>query len=145
MDSVDALREAIVTVMWSTSAEHAAINFSQWDFIGFVPNRPLGMYAPYPKAKGDDLDIKTLMRALPDENMSVQQQAIVNLLSEKNDKDEMIHLKPQAWKIYMDYDTQGGPVDAFLDAMQKFDEECKGRDTKYTYLRPKNVPFSIAI
>lgn len=39
------LAKAIQTIMWMTSGQHAAINFPQYDFYSYAPNKPLGARA----------------------------------------------------------------------------------------------------
>ncbi|XP_059068366.1 linoleate 9S-lipoxygenase A-like [Cryptomeria japonica] len=40
MKSLKDLKEAITTLIWVTSAHHAAVNFSQYDYAGFMPYLP---------------------------------------------------------------------------------------------------------
>ncbi|CAO2207217.1 unnamed protein product, partial [Urochloa humidicola] len=40
MDSPDTLAHALATIVWVASAHHAAVNFGQYDFAGYFPNRP---------------------------------------------------------------------------------------------------------
>lgn len=40
MNSVQDLKEAITTLIWIASAHHAAVNFGQYGYAGFMPNHP---------------------------------------------------------------------------------------------------------
>lgn len=40
LDSPDSLAHALTTIIWVASAHHAAVNFGQYDFAGYFPNRP---------------------------------------------------------------------------------------------------------
>ncbi|RLN03699.1 putative lipoxygenase 8, chloroplastic [Panicum miliaceum] len=40
LDSTDSLAHALTTIIWVASAHHAAVNFGQYDFGGYFPNRP---------------------------------------------------------------------------------------------------------
>uniref|UniRef100_A0A0C9S647 Lipoxygenase n=1 Tax=Wollemia nobilis TaxID=56998 RepID=A0A0C9S647_9CONI len=40
MDSLDELVEAVTTIIWTTSAHHAAVNFGQYSYGGYMPNLP---------------------------------------------------------------------------------------------------------
>jgi len=35
-------------IIWNGSALHSVINYSQWPYIGFIKNRPNGLYRPIP-------------------------------------------------------------------------------------------------
>ncbi|GLJ21753.1 hypothetical protein SUGI_0405840 [Cryptomeria japonica] len=40
MDTVEELEKALTTIIWVTSALHAATNFGQYAYSGYMPNRP---------------------------------------------------------------------------------------------------------
>nr|CAB3483438.1 unnamed protein product [Digitaria exilis] len=40
LDSPESLSHALTTIIWVASAHHAAVNFGQYDFGGYFPNRP---------------------------------------------------------------------------------------------------------
>uniref|UniRef100_A0A0E0KHV4 Lipoxygenase n=1 Tax=Oryza punctata TaxID=4537 RepID=A0A0E0KHV4_ORYPU len=40
MDAVSELRDACTTIIWTASALHAAVNFGQYPYAGYLPNRP---------------------------------------------------------------------------------------------------------
>uniref|UniRef100_A0A0E0D510 Lipoxygenase n=1 Tax=Oryza meridionalis TaxID=40149 RepID=A0A0E0D510_9ORYZ len=40
MDAVSELRDACTTIIWIASALHAAVNFGQYPYAGYLPNRP---------------------------------------------------------------------------------------------------------
>ena len=40
MQGVDVLGEALTTIIWLASAHHAAVNFGQYAYAGFMPNKP---------------------------------------------------------------------------------------------------------
>lgn len=40
MKSVEDVKEGITTLIWIASAHHAAVNFGQYDYAGFMPNHP---------------------------------------------------------------------------------------------------------
>uniref|UniRef100_J3LRW3 Lipoxygenase n=1 Tax=Oryza brachyantha TaxID=4533 RepID=J3LRW3_ORYBR len=40
MQSVSELRDACATIIWTASALHAAVNFGQYPYAGYLPNRP---------------------------------------------------------------------------------------------------------
>ncbi|CAL4999705.1 unnamed protein product [Urochloa decumbens] len=40
LDTPESLAHALATIIWVASAHHAAVNFGQYDFAGYFPNRP---------------------------------------------------------------------------------------------------------
>lgn len=40
LNNVDSLEEVLTTIIWLASAHHAAVNFGQFAYAGFMPNRP---------------------------------------------------------------------------------------------------------
>ena len=75
------LTEYCTLIIFTGSAQHAAINFGQYDLYGFVPNAPATLRHPLPTRKGE-ADYNTLLRSLPDMEDTANQIAIANLLSQ---------------------------------------------------------------
>eukprot|EP00168_Porphyra_purpurea_P014529 TRINITY_DN41_c0_g1_i11.p2 TRINITY_DN41_c0_g1~~TRINITY_DN41_c0_g1_i11.p2 ORF type:complete len:516 (-),score=188.93 TRINITY_DN41_c0_g1_i11:190-1737(-) len=84
--TVDALTEALVSLIFMCSAQHAAVNFPQAEYVTYVPNRPDSMRAPMPPtpAKGD-LSRADFDAALPDTPVSLFQALFGHLLSAPTD------------------------------------------------------------
>jgi linoleate 9S-lipoxygenase len=40
MESVEEVEKALTTIIWVASALHAAVNFGQYPYAGYIPNRP---------------------------------------------------------------------------------------------------------
>ena len=68
-------------IMFTGSAQHASINFGQYDLYGYVPNAPSTLRLPPPNKKGHT-DYTTLMNTLPDKHDSARQIALANVLSQ---------------------------------------------------------------
>ena len=67
--------------MFTGSAQHAAVNFGQYEYYGFVPNAPTGLRKPPPIRKGE-ADYQTLLDTLPDKKTTVKSIAVSHLLSQ---------------------------------------------------------------
>ena len=64
IDSKNNLICACTLIMFNGSAQHAAVNFGQFEIYGYVPNSPFSLHEPPPTRKGLT-DIDFLLRALP--------------------------------------------------------------------------------
>ena len=67
-------------VMFTGSAQHAAVNFGQYTYYSFVPNAPFVLHKPPPTKKGK-LKFKDLMDSLPDKEETLATNVLVSLLS----------------------------------------------------------------
>ncbi|KAF8681900.1 hypothetical protein HU200_045349 [Digitaria exilis] len=54
MDSVQELARTCTTIIWVASALHAAVNFGQYPYAGYLPNRPTVSRRPMPEPGSDD-------------------------------------------------------------------------------------------
>ena len=84
------LVEICTLIVFTGSAQHAAVNFGQYTYYSFVPNAPLTLRHPPPTEKGK-LTFKQLMDALPNEEGTQFTIAIASLLS-KYSSDEVNYL-----------------------------------------------------
>ena len=75
------LTEYCTLIMFTGSAQHASVNFGQYDMYGFVPNAPATLRLP-PLSKKGEANYTTLLRTLPDKADTTLQIAVVHLLSQ---------------------------------------------------------------
>ncbi|CAO2147813.1 unnamed protein product [Urochloa humidicola] len=54
MDTIQQLARTCTTIIWVASALHAAVNFGQYSYAGYVPNRPTISRRPMPEPGSDD-------------------------------------------------------------------------------------------
>ncbi|KAF8733802.1 hypothetical protein HU200_014652 [Digitaria exilis] len=54
MDTVQDLARTCTTIIWVASALHAAVNFGQYPYAGYLPNRPTVSRRPMPEPGSDD-------------------------------------------------------------------------------------------
>ena len=74
------LIEICTLIMFTGSAQHAAVNIGQYTYYSFVPNAPLVLHKQPPTKKGN-LTYKELMDSLPNKKETVLTNTVVALLS----------------------------------------------------------------
>ena len=80
IDSKETLIELCTLIMFTGSAQHAAVNFGQYTYYGYVPNAPCGLRRPPPTKKG--ADYQDLMNCLPGKHTSFLFISTVYILSQ---------------------------------------------------------------
>lgn len=63
IETLEQLIEIISVVVFTCAPLHSALNFSQYEYMAFVPNMPYAAYHPIPETKG--VDLETIMKILP--------------------------------------------------------------------------------
>ena len=74
------LADVCTLIMFTGSAQHAAVNFGQYDILSFVPNAPLTLRLPPPSVKNEATH-DTLMKTLPSIQDAGLQVSLANLLA----------------------------------------------------------------
>ncbi|KAA0712563.1 Arachidonate 5-lipoxygenase [Triplophysa tibetana] len=74
------LVEYLTAVIFNASAQHAAVNFGQFEWYGWIPNSPSTMRKPPPREK-DSVDLNYIMDTLPDRGCSYEVLGMVWALS----------------------------------------------------------------
>ncbi|XP_067827936.1 polyunsaturated fatty acid 5-lipoxygenase-like isoform X2 [Heptranchias perlo] len=134
----------LTMVIFTCSAQHAAVNNGQYDWGAWVPNSPCSMRKPPPTTKGT-VTMEHIMETLPDITQSCIQMAISWTLCRP---------QPGMRELgnYEEYFTE----EAVKKIIGEFQEELKGIDRtiqerngglalKYENLRPINIENSITI
>ena len=67
LKTADQLTHLLTIAIFTSSCQHAAVNFSQMDTYGFIPNAPLLMRQPPPTAK-DKVTEEEIMNCLPNKD-----------------------------------------------------------------------------
>ncbi|XP_078792601.1 polyunsaturated fatty acid lipoxygenase ALOX15B-like isoform X2 [Oryzias latipes] len=135
----------VTMVMFTCSAQHAAVNFGQYDFYGWMPNCPATMQVAPPIEKGKITEAQFL-NALPDYKTAVQSMETVLVLS-----------APTPDERYLpDFDLKDFTEDAprqkivlFKQNLAEISNIIQTANRKlpftYPYLDPKHVENSISI
>ncbi|XP_024865427.1 hydroperoxide isomerase ALOXE3-like isoform X3 [Kryptolebias marmoratus] len=76
------LTDFVTMVIFTASAQHAAVNNSQLDYFGWMPNAPVGLQRPPPACRGQCSE-RSLLDSFPDINATAHGLATLYLLSKK--------------------------------------------------------------
>ncbi|MBK8691913.1 MAG: hypothetical protein IPN17_06315 [Deltaproteobacteria bacterium] len=139
--SVDALTSLVTLVIFTASVQHAAVNFPQYPFMGYVPGIPAGLYAPPPTLATPDAEA-SLLAALPQSDLTVLQAYTVYQLS-------AIRLKSIGSYAPFADPRVSDPVAALRARLSSLESAIGEREASrllpYPYLLPSLVPASIII
>jgi hypothetical protein len=138
------LVEFLTQIVFTCSAQHAAVNNGQYDLFGFVPNVPGHLLEP-PPTNRDPMTEEQVVRALPYKKASEEQIGFTEVLSTPT----KLPLG-QYPASFFDGDRQiHEHVARFQNRLQAVGEMIDGRNARlkvpYTYLHPRGVAQSIEI
>jgi arachidonate 5-lipoxygenase len=146
IDSIDQLVDICTSVMYTCSFTHAAVNFSQWDYYSYCPNRPLIMRKPAPTKKVPVTE-KDVIDALPSVGQAAQTMATGWTLSQFSKEEVFVG----------HYITDMMITPAEIAALQDLRSELRAmgrqienRNAKlgvkaYPYMHPERVPSNIGV
>ncbi|XP_075874642.1 polyunsaturated fatty acid 5-lipoxygenase [Nelusetta ayraudi] len=139
------LTEYLTVVIFNASAQHAAVNFGQYDWCSWIPNAPSTMRQPPPTKKGL-ADMRLILESLPDRGRSSWHLGAVWALSQYQDTELYLGMYPEEHFIEK-------PV---KDAMEKFRKQLaeitsaiktrnEGKNLPYYNMSPDKIPNSVAV
>ncbi|XP_042355980.1 polyunsaturated fatty acid lipoxygenase ALOX15B isoform X2 [Plectropomus leopardus] len=135
----------VTMIIFSCSALHAAVNFSQLDFALWMPNCPASMMRPPPKVKGSVTE-DDILSYLPDVNSTCRVLTALTLLSQPAvNFAPLCHYKEA---VFRDGARRRlvEEVQAELKAISDdITERNSQRELPYPYLCPGNIENSVAI
>lgn len=80
IETRESLVEVLATLIFTATAQHSALNYAQFPFMGYVPNVPGALYAEAPTRETNQSQIEWL-KMLPPVSKAMQQFAILYQLS----------------------------------------------------------------
>ncbi|XP_056097891.1 polyunsaturated fatty acid 5-lipoxygenase-like [Rhinichthys klamathensis goyatoka] len=139
------LVEFLTVVIFTASAQHAAVNFGQYDWFAWVPNSPSTMRKPPPAQKGQ-VDMKYIMESLPDRGRSSLHLGINWALSQFQDNEMFLGTYPD---MYFTEQPVMKAAKTFRKKLAEVTNIIKSRNENlkvpYWYLSPDRIPNSVAI
>ncbi|XP_078389816.1 polyunsaturated fatty acid 5-lipoxygenase-like isoform X1 [Cetorhinus maximus] len=134
----------LTMVIFTCSAQHAAVNNGQYDWGAWVPNSPISMRKPPPTNKGT-VTMEHIMESLLDVTQSCIQMAFSWIISLPQPGMK----KLGDYEEYFTEETVKETIRKFQEELKTIDrtiqERNKGLDLKYEYLCPENIENSITI
>ena len=91
MTSKEELIMYCTLIMFTGSAQHASVNFMQYNYYKFSPNAPFGVRQSPPEKKGTVTD-KRVIETLPEEESVINTIGTVNLLSQYSENEVIFKL-----------------------------------------------------
>uniref|UniRef100_A0ACD5YID3 Uncharacterized protein n=1 Tax=Avena sativa TaxID=4498 RepID=A0ACD5YID3_AVESA len=107
-DSKDNLVQILSVIMWVTSGHHAAVNFGQYHYAGYFPNRPTVVRKNIPVEENQDDEMKkfmakpeeVLLQSLPSQMQAIKVMATLDILSSHSpDEEYMGEYAEPAWLV----------------------------------------------
>lgn len=142
VDSVEALGELMSVILWTGTAQHAAVNFPQYPYMGAVPNMAGAFWSQWPPENPDAEDL--LLKLLPPYNLAMAQVYTVLQLSSLR-LNRLGHyspthfLHPPARELVETFQRELDAIEATIN------ERDAGRLLSYPFLKPSQIPQSIHI
>ncbi|XP_056090801.1 polyunsaturated fatty acid 5-lipoxygenase-like [Rhinichthys klamathensis goyatoka] len=135
----------LTVVIFTASAQHAAVNFGQFDWYGCIPNSPSIMRKPPPEQKGK-VDMKYIMESLPDRGCSRTTLGAVWALSCFQTDERYLGMYPE---MGFTEEPVKEAIKTFREELDEVTKEIKSRNEElklaYCYLSPDKIPNSVAI
>ncbi|KAF4114142.1 hypothetical protein G5714_004365 [Onychostoma macrolepis] len=145
LESREQLVEYLTVVIFTASAQHAAVNFGQFDWYGWIPNSPSTMRKPPPQKKGQ-VDMKYIMDSLPDRGCSSEVLGTVWALSQTQENELFLGMYPE---MYFTEQPVKEAINTFSKKLDEVTNIIKSRNEEltlsYFYLSPDKIPNSVAI
>jgi arachidonate 15-lipoxygenase len=136
------LADAATMIIFTSSVQHAAVNFPQYDHMSYVPNMPLACYAPAPTEKGrsTEADYLAMLPPLHHANLQMGLGALLGTV-------RYTTLGEYGPDRFFDPRVEE-PLTRFHRELRAIGRVIKQRNTSrrpYDYLVPSGIPQSIHI
>uniref|UniRef100_A0A3B4E976 Lipoxygenase domain-containing protein n=1 Tax=Pygocentrus nattereri TaxID=42514 RepID=A0A3B4E976_PYGNA len=141
--TVAELVKFVTMLIFTVSAQHAAVNNGQFDFGAWMPNFPSTMKAPPPTTKGQ-ATAESILAALPNVKHTLIQMSVFHLLSKKSSDHYPFGYYPE--ELFVEA-VPLQKMEQFRQDLKALEGEIEARNKNlelpYDYLNPKNVANSV--
>lgn len=137
VETMAVLAQVVAGIIWTSGPQHSAVNYPQWDYIGFPPNMPLALWTD-PKRTN-----LTTMQILPPLPSAIEQLDTMNFLGTYRYDRLGVYAKP-----FDDAQLSQRSKDFMLKMMEvdnKIAQRNQKRNVPYPYLRPTNITNSTSV
>ncbi|XP_062453619.1 hydroperoxide isomerase ALOXE3-like [Rhea pennata] len=145
LQTIPELKKFLTMVIFTCSAQHAAVNTGQYDLGAFLPNYPSSMREPPPEVKSR-YSLQLFLDTIPTVATTAQNATSLLLLSSRLADTRFLGQYPE------EHFTEQEPkqlIKAFQERLQEITEEIEERNNPvelpYNYLNPKQIENSISI
>nr|XP_039266986.1 allene oxide synthase-lipoxygenase protein-like [Styela clava] len=144
LTSIQELIRICTCVIYTSSVQHAAINFPQYETYKYVPNSPFAMRLP-PHKQGE-ATMQRILDSLPNLFISCLSISVASGLSQYHD--EIVLLGNYPIKLFTEKEVLKS-IEKFKKKLDKHDERIRKRNDKlefpYVHLLTGKIPNSIVI
>jgi arachidonate 15-lipoxygenase len=152
IERIDTLVDALTMMIFTGSAQHAAVNFPQQTDMTWVPNVTGSAWAPGPDQGGDETEAGWFAM-MPTVDLALEQLNTLWVLGGVHFRKLGDYLEPSfpyhPWFLDPQITRDGGPLDSFRDDLREVAAQIErnnaGRAVPYTFLMPTLIPESINI
>lgn len=132
-------------IIFTVSAQHAALNMGQFDYCSWIPNNPLFLNKAPPTTKGSS-NMDSILETLPNVGISVNNMASVWMLSKKYTDIVPLGTFPEEYFDEAAPKNMKKDLQAQLANLSKLINERNSKlELPYTYLDPAEIENSITI
>ncbi|XP_029919583.1 arachidonate 15-lipoxygenase B-like [Myripristis murdjan] len=143
--TVPELVKFVTMVIFTSSAQHSAVNSGQYDYGGWMPNTPISLQLPPPTTKGSS-DERTMLQTLPAVNTTAQGMATMWLLSKQSSDFAPLGHYPEE---HFSEEVPRKLIQDFQGELRVLSTAIQARNINlavpYTYMDPELVENSVAI
>ncbi len=137
------LVEVLTLLIYTSSVQHAAVNFPQYDLMSYAPNMPFACYDTFPKPQIRKATAQDYLNILPTMGKAKEQINLTYTLG------SMHYTQLGQYESgYFDKKTQQGSLLKFQQEVAEIGKTIQTRNLtrrKYTTLMPSAIPQSINI